>query len=145
MLRRFRVFALEELEARHDARPFDLFVYHVGGAADAGMLPLMRRHPGVVVLHGAAGPPPDGALGVVTDPGRCAAAMTVALARLDAGDGHWRADTLNALADLPEPPPAAWVEEWAGLRERALHAGEAAPARGPRRRPRALARRSAAV
>lgn len=50
--RRFPVVRADEVEARHTARPFDLFVYHVGNNYfHTYMLPLMRRHPGLVMVH----------------------------------------------------------------------------------------------
>jgi glycosyltransferase involved in cell wall biosynthesis len=46
------IIAASELKTRHAARPFDLFVYHVGNSDfHVYMLDLMRQFPGVVVLH----------------------------------------------------------------------------------------------
>jgi glycosyltransferase involved in cell wall biosynthesis len=50
--RRFAVVRADEVEARHAARPYDLFIYHVGNNYfHTYMLPLMRRHPGLVMVH----------------------------------------------------------------------------------------------
>lgn len=50
--RRAAVVPANEVDARHAARPFDLFVYHMGNNYfHTYMLPLMRRHPGAVIVH----------------------------------------------------------------------------------------------
>ena len=47
-------YPLEDWERREAADPFDLNVYHVGNnALHATTLPLVRRHPGLLVLHDA--------------------------------------------------------------------------------------------
>lgn len=52
--RQFRVVVGKEFESRHATRPFDLPVYHLGNNTfHRYMLPLMRRVPGLVVLHDA--------------------------------------------------------------------------------------------
>jgi glycosyltransferase involved in cell wall biosynthesis len=48
----FRFLRSNEVDARHTARPFDLFIYHIGNSEfHTHMLPLMDRWPGVVVQH----------------------------------------------------------------------------------------------
>jgi glycosyltransferase involved in cell wall biosynthesis len=50
--RRFRVLTADEVDRRHQAEPFDLFVYQLGNNwFHTYMLPLLRRHPGLVVSH----------------------------------------------------------------------------------------------
>ena len=50
--RRFRVLRPIDVLPRHQDEPFDLFVYHVGNSeAHIYMLELMRRFPGLTVLH----------------------------------------------------------------------------------------------
>jgi glycosyltransferase involved in cell wall biosynthesis len=50
--RRFRVLTADEVDRRHQAVPYDLFVYHLGNNwFHTFMLPLLRRHPGLVVCH----------------------------------------------------------------------------------------------
>ncbi|HET6575370.1 MAG TPA: glycosyltransferase family 4 protein [Fimbriiglobus sp.] len=45
----------DRVEARHAVRPYDLFVYHVGNSYyHSFQLPLLARHPGLVVLHDVA-------------------------------------------------------------------------------------------
>lgn len=52
LMSRFPVFTVADVEARHAARPFDLFVYHIGNQHfHTYMLPLLRKYPGLVVLH----------------------------------------------------------------------------------------------
>jgi glycosyltransferase involved in cell wall biosynthesis len=52
LARRHRVLSADEVAARHDARPYDLFVYHLGNSAyHVHMLPLLYHFPGLVVLH----------------------------------------------------------------------------------------------
>lgn len=49
---RYRCVSAAEFDARHAARPFDLPVYHIGNNHfHAYALGLMRRHPGLVVVH----------------------------------------------------------------------------------------------
>src|SRR5262249_4723155 len=48
LMRRYPTFGADEIESRHEARPFDLFVYHVGNSYyHSYMLPLMTRFPGL--------------------------------------------------------------------------------------------------
>lgn len=52
--RPFRLILADEFDARHRAQPFDLPVYHVGNNGMHGyILPLLSRHPGLVILHDA--------------------------------------------------------------------------------------------
>ncbi len=52
---RMPIVPADQVEARHAIRPYDLFVYHVGNSYfHTYMLPLMPRHPGLVVLHDVA-------------------------------------------------------------------------------------------
>jgi glycosyltransferase involved in cell wall biosynthesis len=52
---RMPVVPADRVEARHAVRPYDLFVYHVGNSYfHSYLLPLMPRHPGLVVLHDVA-------------------------------------------------------------------------------------------
>ncbi|MGL6097764.1 MAG: glycosyltransferase family 4 protein [Fimbriiglobus sp.] len=52
VLTRFRTLTADEFDDRHAARPFDLPVYHLGNNHfHTYQLPLMRRHPGLVVAH----------------------------------------------------------------------------------------------
>src|SRR5262249_52116024 len=52
LARRHQVLSADEVAARHDARPYDLFVYHLGNSAyHVQMLPLLYPFPGLVVLH----------------------------------------------------------------------------------------------
>lgn len=52
---RMPIVPADRVEARHAARPYDLFVYHVGNSYfHSYLLPLMPRHPGLVVLHDVA-------------------------------------------------------------------------------------------
>jgi glycosyltransferase involved in cell wall biosynthesis len=49
---RFRVLRADEVDARHETAPFDLFVFHAGdGEPHLYMLELLRRHSGLTVLH----------------------------------------------------------------------------------------------
>lgn len=49
---RHLVLDADQVEARHRARPYDLFVYHVGNSHfHHYLLPLLARHRGLVVLH----------------------------------------------------------------------------------------------
>ncbi len=52
LARRHLVLGADELAGRHEAEPFDLFIYHVGNSHHhLYMLDLMRRFRGLVVLH----------------------------------------------------------------------------------------------
>lgn len=52
LARRFPVITADEVADRARARRYDLFVYHVGNSSfHTYQLPLLVRHPGVVVLH----------------------------------------------------------------------------------------------
>lgn len=48
----FPVLGADEAVARHQAEPYDLFVYHVGNSVfHVYQLPLLRQFPGLLVLH----------------------------------------------------------------------------------------------
>ena len=50
--RRLRVIRPDEVRSRHEELPFDLFVHHVGNSElHIYMLEVMRRYPGLTVLH----------------------------------------------------------------------------------------------
>jgi len=52
---RLPVIPANRVAARHAARPFDLFVYHIGNSYyHSYQLPLLARNPGLVVLHDVA-------------------------------------------------------------------------------------------
>jgi len=49
---RYPVLSEHDVHRRHEAAPFDLFVYHIGNSdLHVYMLDLMRRYPGLTVLH----------------------------------------------------------------------------------------------
>jgi glycosyltransferase involved in cell wall biosynthesis len=49
---RHRIVWADEVPERHRARPYDLFIYHLGNSTfHTYMLPLLPRFPGLVVLH----------------------------------------------------------------------------------------------
>lgn len=52
LARRHLVLGADEVPSRHEAEPFDLFLYHIGNSHHhLYMLDLMHRFPGLVVLH----------------------------------------------------------------------------------------------
>ncbi len=63
-------FAPSDVRARHDDKPFDLFVYHLGNSeVHIYMLELMRRYAGLTVLHDLY----LGGLALASRRGRCVA------------------------------------------------------------------------
>ena len=53
LARRYCLLTTDEVNTRHTAKRYDLFVFHVGLTdQDSQLLPLMRRHRGVIVAHG---------------------------------------------------------------------------------------------
>src|SRR5262249_60947791 len=50
--RRHRLVKADEVAACHGAKPYDLFVYHLGNSTQhIYMLPLLQRFPGLAELH----------------------------------------------------------------------------------------------
>jgi glycosyltransferase involved in cell wall biosynthesis len=115
LARRFPVVTADEVPARDAARPFDLFLYHVGNStAHTYMLPLLVRYPGLVVLH-------DFHLGGLIREGRAERVAHLDLAdEADRGGDSQFAGWARAgwLGDIP-------LTELAPLNRRVLEAAEA--------------------
>lgn len=137
--RRHLVLTISEVASRHAALPYDMFLYQFApSSGNRDMLDLLRRFPGLVVLHdfsaadlvewremAARGSSPILDVRVHSDESEHDAAAYAAwidraIIHQEQSDGQWRGFAMRCLTDSAYEDGAI-IDSWAALRARGQH------------------------
>jgi glycosyltransferase involved in cell wall biosynthesis len=121
---RFLILTRAEVSARHAALPYDTFIYQLESPPHGRtMLDLMRKFPGLVVLHNCSSVDLQWlsennwrqARDLNASITACAAWIESAIDRQERSDGLWRGLVVESLAECGDEA-AAILDSWAALR-----------------------------